>query len=163
MIADFWYWWVPMMANAPAAPGSGDDNVSLTALGAFLTVVLGAVAAFIAKKKGKEEGVLEEQNRRVSIADQPVGVRLEDELVTRMELQSHIARIEGDIGAIKEALDGERGIARTANGNLHKRIDAMSERLGDRLSRLEGQTAGIFETTKALLDLALGKKPGGRQ
>lgn len=157
MIADFYFWWVPMMAQTSA----GGDSVSLGALGAFLALVLGAVAAFIAKKKGKDEGVEEEKNRHVTIAEQPVGVKVEEELVTRTELQEHIQRIEGDISDIKASLEGERVIARTANGNVHKRIDAMSERLGERLSRLEGQTAGIADTTKTLLDIALGKKPGG--
>lgn len=152
-MADFYFWWVPVMAQAV-----GGDTVSLGALGAFIALVLGAVAAFIAKKKGKQEGVREEANRRVSIEGQPVGVKLEEELVTRMELQTHIQRIEGDIGEIKEALDGERGIARTANSNIHRRIDAMGERLGERLAKLEGSTEKIAETTDKLLDLALSEK-----
>jgi hypothetical protein len=54
-------------------------------------------------------------------------------------------------------LESERGIARTANGNIHHRIDALSERLGDRLSKLEGTLMGVADTTRTLLDLALGK------
>jgi hypothetical protein len=146
--------WKMMLADA-----SPDAMVSLPALAAFIVAVLGAVAAFLARKKGKEEGREEEKQRHVSISGQPVGVRVEEEHVTRGELNGHISRIEGDISEIKDSLEGERGIARLANGNLHKRIDALSERLGDRLSTLEGTTRAIETTTNKLLDIALGKKP----
>jgi len=148
-------WKIMIAEAAPAA----DAMVSLPALSAFIVAVLGAVGVIIAKKKGKDEGREEEKQRHVSISGQPVGIRVEEEHVTRGELHGHIARIEGDISEIKESLEGERGIARTANGNLHKRIDALSERLGDRLSTLEGTTRAIETTTNKLLDIALGKKP----
>lgn len=143
----------------------GNDTVSLPALGTFVAVVLGAVGAFLARKKGKEEGKQEEQQRRVSIDGQPIGVKLDERYVTHSEFTAHMDRVEGDISEIKESLEGERSIARTAIGNIHKRIDALSEKLGDRLSRLEGSVDGIKGTTDKLLDLALqdhAKPKGGR-
>lgn len=148
---------------AQVDPTNAGDSVSLAALGTFVAAVLGAIGAFLAKKKGKEEGKQEEQQRRVSIDGQPIGVKLDERYVTHSEFTGHMDRVEADITEIKDSLDGERSIARTANGNIHKRIDALSEKLGDRLSRLEGSVDGIKGTTDKLLDLALADhvKPKG--
>lgn len=147
-----------ILAQAEAAKDG--DSVSLAALGTFVSLVLGAVGAFLARKKGKEEGKKEEQQRRVSIDGQPIGVKLDERYVTHSEFTAHMDRVEVDISEIKESLDGERTIARTANGNIHKRIDALSESLGGRLSKLEGVSEGIAATTDKLLDIALGKTGG---
>jgi LPXTG-motif cell wall-anchored protein len=153
-----------LLANT--APATGNDTVSLAALGTFVSLVLGAVGAFLAKKKGKEEGKQEEQQRRVSIDGQPIAMKVDERFVTHSEFTAHMDRVESDITEIKESLDGERSIARTANGNIHKRIDLLSEKLGDRLSKLEGITESINKTTDKLLDIAIaaGAKPkGGKQ
>ncbi len=147
-----------ILAQADAV--KGNDSVSLAALGTFVAVVLGAVGAFLAKKKGKEEGKQEEQQRRVSIDGQPIGVKLDERFVTHLEFTAHMGRVEDDISDIKGSLEKERGIARTANGNIHQRIDALSEKLGGRLSNLEGVTKGISVTTDKLLDIALNKTGG---
>lgn len=158
-IASFYFWCVPMMANTPAAP---DPLIS----GNWIIHVIGAVSTAAALFWGKQQKdkAKKAEERTTTIEGQPIGVKMHEDFVTHEELGSHISRIEGDIGEIKNALDGERSIARTAHGNLHKRIDAMSERLGERLSNLEGTVGGIETTTNKLLDLALAdkSKPGGR-
>lgn len=132
----------------------------------FVVAVIGALGAVWLKGKssGKAQAA-EEQERSVSIQGQPVHVSTEErpQWVTKQIFDEHIQRMEASIEEIKESLDGERGIARVANGNLHKRIDAMSEKFGDRLSNLEGTSRGVKETVDKLLDIALGKiKPPSR-
>ncbi len=157
MIAEF-------LAQTDAAKGS--DSVSLAALGTFVAAVLGAVGALLAKKKGKEEGKEEEKQRRVSIDGQPIGVKLDERYVTHSEFTAHMGRVEVDITEIKDSLKTDRSVARDSENKVHKRIDAMSERVGDRLGNLEGTVVGIKNTTDKLLDLALAdhaKPKGGRQ
>lgn len=128
----------------------------------FVVAVIGAVSAAMMKARGKAEGKRELQETRTSIDGQPVGIDVVDKPATENDLKEMETRIEERISKLEEALNGERGIARTANGNVHKRIDALSERLGDRLSKLEGTTESINETVGKLLDIALNKKPGTR-
>lgn len=145
-----------MMANAAVDPQiSGGWILSvITSLGAIILGIWG--------KSEREKAKAAESKTKTKIEGQPIGVKLKREFVTYEVMDGHLERIEGDISDIKETLEGERGIARTANGNVHKRIDALSERLGDRLAKLEGTTDGIKGTTDKLLDIALGKKPAGR-
>lgn len=127
----------------------------------FVVAVIGAVLTPALKRRWKEEALRE---ARVTIHPPvpTIHTKEEVELVTKDELNEHLARIEKAFDEIKDALDSERSIARTANGNLHKRIDAMSERLGDRLANLEGTAKATADTVKTLLDIALGKKPTAR-
>lgn len=152
-----YFWWWPMMASAPVP--TPDPMIS----GNWLIAVIGALASAGALFWGKRQGKKEAQETEVTLKQPVPTVRTQEEpeFVTMAEFNGHLRRIEHTFTEIKEALDSERGIARTANGNIHKRIDAMSERLGDRLSKLEGSAEAIAETTSKLLDLALGKKPGG--
>lgn len=158
-----------MMMHLLAAVGdvnAPNDMVSLTALGTFILGVGGMVLTYFKRNEIKGKGAEEERQRSVSIADQPVHVSTEErpQWVTRQTFDEHVQRMEASIEEIKDSLDGERGIARVANGNLHKRLDAMSEKFGDRLSNLEGTSQGVKETVDKLLNIALGKiKPNTRQ
>ena len=155
-----------MMLNMLAETASGpNDMVSLGALGTFILGIGGMIITWLKRNDLKTQGAKEQQERSVSISDQPVHVSTEErpQWVTKQTFDAHVQRMESSIEEIKEALDGERGIARLANGNLHKRIDAMSEKFGDRLSNLEGTSRGVKETVDKLLDIALGKiKPPTR-
>ncbi len=141
---------------ADAAP---DPMIS----GNWIIAVIGAIAAavslFIGKKVGKDSAT-----RDITIRPPVPTVRTQEEpeYVTLEIFNGHLARIEGSFAKIEQALDSERGIARLANGNIHKRIDALSEKMGERLGVMEGTLKGVAETTHTLLDIALGKKPPTR-
>lgn len=131
--------------------------------GSWIIAVIGAIASGAALFWGKQQGKKEATETKIS--GQPIGIKMHPDFVTHEVFQGHIARIEDDINEIKGSLDGERSIARLANGNLHKRIDALSESLGGRLAHLEGSVEKVAETTNKLLDLALSdhaKPKGGR-
>lgn len=153
----------PLLAEAVPA----NDTVSLTALGTFIVGVGGMILTYLNRVSIKAQGRKEESERTVSlktpVPQLDVTTREHPEFVTHDQLDRHIKRVDSALDEIKEALDGERGIARTANGKIHQRIDTLSERLGDRLAKLEGMSQAVKETTDKLLDLALAKiKPPSR-
>ena len=144
-----------------------NDTVSLTAIGTFIVGVGGMILTYLNRASIKAQGRKEESERTVSLKSPvpqlDVTTREHPDFVTHGQLDSHIKRFDAALDEIKESLDGERGIARTANGKIHQRIDALSERLGDRLAKLEGMSQAVKETTDKLLDLALAKpKPPSR-
>jgi hypothetical protein len=156
---------LPLLADAATAPPN--DMVSLGALGTFILGIGSIILTYFKRDSIKAQGRKEESERTVSlktpVPQLDVTTREHPEFVTHQQLDGHLQRIEATFSEIKEALDGERGIARTANGKIHQRIDALSERFGDRLSKLEGVSQAVKETTDKLLDLALGKtKPPSR-
>ncbi len=128
---------------------SGDWMLKLVA--ALFT----GAALVLGRYWGKREAVQQDVTLKSPVPT--VRTQEEPEFVTMGTFNGHLKRIEESISAIEAALESERGIARTANGNIHHRIDALSERLGDRLSKLEGTLMGVADTTRTLLDLALGK------
>ena len=154
-VANFWFWHFPVMADAAPV----DSLVS----GNWIIAVIGAVASGAALFWGKSQKDEKDKamNMKTTIEDQPVGIRVHEDFVTHGELSEHIGRIEGDISGIMIAMEGERGIARIANGNLHKRMDSMSENLGGRMGKIEGTVEGIKGNTDKLLDIALNHNPKG--
>jgi hypothetical protein len=149
-----------MMYLAETAAAASDTMVSGNFITALVVALIGAAATAYARISGKKQG-LEEATNNVTIQSPVPTVRTkeEPEYVTMASFNGHLKRIEESIAGIESALENERGIARTANGNIHHRIDALSERLGERLSKLEGTLSGVAETTRTLLEIALNKKP----
>lgn len=146
------------MMHYLAEAAAVDGDLMMKIIGAIFSGVLLLLGGRHIGKKESQGVTLNPPVPRVG-----VDMKQDPEFVTRDQLNGHLERIEATFEEIKESLDGERGVARLANGNLHKRIDALSERLGDRLSNLEGTSRGVKETVDKLLDIALGKiKPPTR-
>lgn len=147
---------------ADAGPAGGDGlYMSAAVITAIGVAIVGAIKAY---RSGVQKG---ETSRSVTVKPPvprlDVNTKEDPDYVTHGQLNGHLTRIEDTFEEIKEALNSERSIARTANGNIHKRIDALSERLGERLSSLEGKTEGVADNVNKLLDIALNRKPGTRQ
>lgn len=147
-----------MLAEAAAGadqliPGSVVTNI-ITTIGGLVLGVIGKLQ--IDKARAASGETPNKPAATVSVTTQEV-----PQFVTQSQLQEDVARIEHTLDEFKEALESERGIARIANGNIHKRIDAMSVHLGDRLASLEGSSRSVADTVGKLLDLALAKKPPG--
>ena len=132
------------------------DTVSLSALSAFLVAAAGAVATVMAKRKGKAEGRQEERERRVMIMDQPLAVAHHSPSASQEELAELKRDIDGRLEKIERALNEERAIARTANGNLHARIDKSTEALAE----LKGEVHQIGANVSRLLELAMKARRG---
>lgn len=146
---------LPLLSNTlpPDAMISGDWMLKL--IGALFT----GAALILGRYWGKRDAIQQDVTLKTPVPT--VNTREEPEYVTMAIFNGHLNRIEASFAKIEEALDSERGIARLANGNLHKRIDALSEKMGERLGNLEGTLKGVAETTHTLLDIALGKKRPG--
>ena len=144
-----------MTILAEATATGGFDGLTI-GVGAITAIGIAVAAVIKAFKAGVQRG---RERTSTRIEDQPVHVETEErpQWITKQTLDEHIGRLETAIEDIKTSLEGERGIARTANGNVHKRIDALSERLGDQLSKLEGTSQSVKETVDKLLMIALGK------
>lgn len=137
-----------------------DPNIPTAAVVGIIGAITTLVVGIIGKLKLDQ---VKNESRDVTLKPPVPTVRTQEEpeFVTVDVFNGHLQRIESNFEEIKEALDSERGIARNANGNIHRRIDALSEKMGERLGNLEGTLKGVAETTKTLLDIALGKKPPG--
>lgn len=81
------------------------------------------------------------------VSPDPLQVQEVEKLATKAELDSVARTLESDIAEIHDVIGEERKIARTANGNLHKRIDELVETLAE----TKGLLSGVKENTDRLL------------
>ena len=72
-------------------------------------------------------------------------------LATKDEMRALEDRLVAEIKKLEGAISKERDIARTANGNLHARIDKSAEAL----AAMNGQLIQISANLNRLIDLAL--------
>lgn len=103
------------------------DMVSLASLTAFLTGIGGLVLTFLRRNQLKDQGRKEEQERKVTIDHQPLKFATESPAATEDDLSALKREIETRFGKIEHAMSEERSIARTANSNIHARLDKVME------------------------------------
>jgi len=150
-----------ILTAAQAPPAPANDSVSLVALGTFIGVVAGAIAVVIkakdAKAKGVEEGrKLEQQERSVTINNQPVGVQVSEPALT----WTHHTALERRVETLEQAFEKERDeqarqwkILIEAGADREIRI---TEKLGNKLD-------GIARELHRRLDDHFGPKTRTRQ
>lgn len=127
--------------------------------GNWIIAVIGAVAAGIALVIGKKQGRAEAAESNVTIKPPVPTVRTQEEpaWATRPDLIELIDRTDRQFGEVWEAIQAERGIARTALSRIHERIDAQS----NATAKLQGSMDEVKGTLGRLLDIALNRKPPG--
>ena len=91
----------------------------------------------------------------VRIEDQPLAVSLVETLATKDEMKELEGRLVREIKKLEEVISSERGVARTANGNLHARIDKSSESLANMM----GQLTQISANLNLLIDIHVKGTP----
>lgn len=149
MIAEFYYWAMPMLANAGADP---DPLIS----GNWLIAVIGAIASAAAMFWGKHQG--KKEATETKITNQPIRIHDESPSATQDELRELKEDIDKRLQKIEQALTEERAIARTANGNIHARIDKQSETMAE----MKGELHQVAANVRALLDISMKRNAGGR-
>jgi hypothetical protein len=102
------------------------------------------------KQQGAKEAAL---RMKTTLEDQPIGVELVETLATKDEMRQLEARLVAEIKKLEGAILNERAVARTANGNLHARIDADSKAI----SNMTGQLTQIDANLSRLINLQLTK------
>lgn len=120
-IASFYYWWVPMMANA-----SGGDQISATAVTGIISAIfagLGLLAGkFIEKKK---------QSNEVTVLNQPVGVVKHQPAVTWADhagLVRRVDRIDSHLDQLrKESSDQFKDLLEAASSREARIIDKIDD------------------------------------
>jgi len=136
--------------------GGGVDGVtvSVAAIAAVGVAVASAIRAF---RAGEEKG----KQQRTKIEPTPLPVSLVSQLATKEEMRDLEGRLVAEIKKLETALVGERGVARTANGNLHARIDKVAEGLASTTATMTQLNAGL----NRVLDLLVSQttKPNNRR
>ncbi len=146
-----------MMAEVSAAnQGRGGDGVwlsvaAITAIGAAVIGIVKAFKAGEAKGKISQEFTLKKPVPTVMTREEPAWA-------TKPELEDHIERTDKHFEEIWDAIQGERGIARTALSRIHERIDEQSLAT----AKVQGTVDEVKSNVSKLLDLALQRKPGTR-
>lgn len=117
--------------------------------GAWVTgVIVAIIGAMFAGFKGGRAG-------RVKVEPQPLAVEITSTLATKKELEDLEGRIVAELKKLEGALNGERSVARIANGNLHARIDKTVESLAE----VRGELSQINANLNRLVDLAMKHTP----
>lgn len=133
-------------------------------MGWVITLVTGVIAAVFAGVSGliygNRTGKKEAEGRDVTLK-KPVPtfqVREEQPFATRPELVAYIERTDDEVKSIWEAIQAERGVARTALARIHERIDNQSQVT----AKLQGSVDEVGKNVRLLLDRAVNPKPNGR-
>lgn len=145
-----------LLANTPPQPDFMISGNWL--LGAIIAVIpiLGAVWI-----KAKQAGRTEAQEASVTVKKPvpTVTIREEPHWATKPDLDDHIDRTDKQFGEIWQAIQQERGIARTALSRIHERLDQQTTAT----ATLQGSVEEVGKNVTLLLSRALNPKPGTRQ
>lgn len=141
------------MAEAAAA---GDPMIPGAWLTTFVVAVIGAVGMAWQRMAGRKDG---ETSREVTLKKPvpKVTVKEDPDFVTRDEMKEHLERIEGGFTEVKRMIENDRGTARTSIGNIHKRIDSMSESLGGRVAAVGAKIDEVGKNVGLLLEVQIHK------
>jgi hypothetical protein len=135
-----------------AAAADADQMIS----GQWLIGAIGAVATGIALVVGKTQGRRQARAETTTLIEgQPISVAMASKMVTKDELAELENRLVTEIKKLEQALGKERDVARTANGNLHARIDKTS----DSLNLMRGEIGQMNANLSRLIDLSMNPKP----
>jgi hypothetical protein len=138
---------IPILAQAV------ESMVPVNAVTLIIGAVASAIALVIGKRQGRQEVV---ESRTVEIEGQPLAFRHEEPLATVKALDDLRRDVDSRLGRIEEELGEQRATARNANGNLHARIDKVSENL----SGVKGSLDEVNKNVRLLLERSLGgRKP----
>lgn len=139
---------IPFLAEATTT--AADPMIS----GNWILALIGALASagtlIYGKAQGRKEG---REKRSVTLEDQPIGFSHHSPPATQAELSDLKRDMDGRLAKIENTLSEERSIARTANGNLHARIDKSTEALAE----VKGEIRQIGDNVSRLLELAMRK------
>ena len=109
----------------------------------FVVAILGAVGTMMGYSKGRKTSTAVEPN--------PLPVAMVQDLATKEELRELEARLVAELKKLETAISSERAVARTANGNLHARIDKISEGLAGTTATMTQLNASLNRVLDALL------------
>jgi hypothetical protein len=141
-----------MIAQFIAESTQPDTMIS----GTWLIGAIGALSTAAALIIGKlQVDKVKRDKTSTRIEDQPISISLVETLATKEEMKELEGRLVDEIKKLEGSISKERDIARTANGNLHARIDKSAEAMAE----MKGQLIQISANTSRLIDMAMGKQP----
>jgi archaellum component FlaC len=115
--------------------------------------------------KAKAAGKTEAESNNVTIKKPvpKVTVKEEPKYVTDEEMKEHLTRIERGFTEVKAMIENDRSTARTSIGNIHKRIDAMSESLVGKVAGVEAKIDAVAGNVELLLRAQINHTGGTRK
>ncbi|MEI7912542.1 MAG: hypothetical protein WCK77_23180 [Verrucomicrobiota bacterium] len=142
-----------MLALLPilAAEVTPDTLISGNWLIAISGVFAGALVGLVQEMRKRSAVEAVRSKNSTTIEGQPISVDVVHHLATKGELNELEARIVAELKKFENALATERSIARTANGNLHARMD----KTGDAVMEMRGELHQINANLNRLVDLAM--------
>jgi hypothetical protein len=151
MIQDIPYLAETVAAAEPMVPGGW--------LTGFVVAVITAVGTLLGYKRGR--------TAKTEVEPNPLNVSMVAELATKDEMRSLEARLMCELKKLEQAMDGERSVARTAQGNLHARIDRVAENLAATTATMNQINASLNRVLDILLhrdqQQHQGAKPNRRE
>ncbi len=139
-----------ILANAGPAIEKAQGEGSWITTGMVVALFAGLAAVIAAYNKGKQSSM--------SIDNDPLHVKKADDYVTQEEFDKLEGEVKEGFAEIRQRLEEERGIARTANGAIHKRIDTTQAMV----SEIKGKLEGMEKLLNTIHDHILNKPKTGR-
>lgn len=127
-----------IMAELPPSIKEGSGEGSWITTGFIVAFFAGIAGIVIAYRKGA--------------ASKEVVVKPEQKYVTQEELAKLEEALQAGFERIQEQFDQERGVARTANGNIHKRIDVTQSIVTEMKGEMKGELKHLNQNVQRLLD-----------
>lgn len=118
--------------------------------GLVVALFAGLAAVIAAYQKGKQS--------KMSIENDPLHVKKADDYVTQEEFDKLESEVKEGFSEIRHRLEEERGIARTANGAIHKRIDTTQAMV----SEIKGKIDSMATLLNTIHDHILNKPKTGK-
>jgi hypothetical protein len=139
-----------ILANAGPAIEKAQGEGSWITTGMVVALFAGLAAVIAAYNKGKQS--------TMSIDNDPLHVKKADDYVTQEEFDKLEGEVKEGFAEIRQRLEEERGIARNANGAIHKRIDTTQAMV----SEIKGKLEGMEKLLNTIHDHILNKPKTGR-
>jgi hypothetical protein len=132
-----------------------DPMVSGAWVTGFVVAVLGAVGTLLGYNKGRKS--------KTEVEPTPLPVSIVSQLATKEEMRELEGRLVTEIKKLETAVGGERGVARIANGNLHARIDKVSEGLAATTATMNQINVSLNRVLDLLVAPSTPAKPNPRR
>ena len=116
----------------------------------LVALFVGLAGVIAAYQKGKHS--------KVNIENDPMMVKTADDYVTQEEFDKLESEVRDGFSEIQDRLAEERGIARNANGTIHKRIDATQAMV----SEVKGKLDSMNTLLHTIHDHILNQKKTGK-
>lgn len=146
MTGDGGWWMVDVLANADTQVSGAWVLELIAKIFAGVAILIGA--AWAAYRKGQATPTM---SATIKPPVPTITIREDEQWATQPDLEEHVQRTDKQFSEVWQAIQAERGIARTALGRIHERLDTQS----GVTAKLQGSVDEVAKNVDRLLDLAM--------